>query len=60
MGPIHDQIGLEQWGKNSDKFNKLCTNSQLHVAQLSGLGVDIGGNIIVASIGQADDVVLLS
>ena len=73
MGPICDKLGLEQGGKSSDKFYRLCNNSQLSVAQHSGLGVTIGGdggNVVpggddglgthVAAIGQADDVALIS
>ena len=41
MGPIEDKIGLEQGGKNSDKFHKLCNNSQLSTAQTSGLGINL-------------------
>ena len=59
MGPIADQLGVEQGGVNSDRFYKLCNNNQLSTAQQSGLGVNIGSGIISA-IGQADDTVLLS
>ena len=54
MGPIVDTIGVEQGGVNSDRLYKLCNNVQLTTAQLSGLGVHLG-DIIVSSIGQADD-----
>ena len=71
MGPISDKLGLEQGGKNSDKYYRLVNNCQLSEAQLSGLGVDLsnnsrlsgvdlGDNINVACIGQADDVALIS
>ena len=72
MGPISDKLGLEQGGKNSDKFHRLCNNPQLDSAQKSGLGVHLGDGVHpgdndnlddgvhVASIGQADDVALVS
>ena len=59
MGPIDDKLGVEQGGVNSDKIYKLCNNVQLSTAQESGLGFDLG-SVIVSSIGQADDTVLIS
>ena len=59
MGPIHDTIGVEQGGVNSDRIYKLCNNVQLNVAQKSALGVDMG-DVVVSSIGQADDTALVS
>ena len=59
MGPISDQLGVEQGGVNSDRFYKLANNSELQVTQKSQLGVDLGP-VHVASIGQADDVALTS
>ena len=59
MGPINDKLGVEQGGVNSDKTYKLCNNIQLSEAQRSGLGVDLGA-VVVSSIGQADDTVLIS
>ena len=32
LGPIHDSLGVEQGGKNLDRFFKLCGNSQLKQA----------------------------
>ena len=43
--------------KNSSDYYKLYNNEQLKSAQTSGLGVDIGSDVISA-IGQADDVIL--
>ena len=62
MGPIHDKWGLEQGGKKSSDFYKVYNNCQLETAQDSELGVDLGGPepLIVSSIGQADDVGLVS
>ena len=59
MGPIHDSLGLEQGGVNSDRLYTLCNNAQLQNASESSLGIDIDG-IVISSIGQADDVVLLA
>ena len=59
MGPINDDLGLEQGGVNSDKLYKNCNNNQLSVAQKSELGVETGAEV-VSAIGQADDTVLLS
>ena len=59
MGPICDLIGLEQGGVNSDRLYKLCNNIQLSTAQLSQLGVPMG-QIVVSSVGQADDTALVS
>ena len=59
MGPIHDSLGLEQGGCNSDRIYKLCNNNQLSTAQLSQLGIDCGPAVI-SSIGLADDTVILS
>ena len=62
MGPIKDNWGLEQGGKNSSEFYKVYNNEQLEVAQSSQLGVELGGStqLVVSAIGQADDVALVS
>ena len=36
MGPIHDQLGLEQGGPNSSEHYKIYNNEQLVTAQESG------------------------
>ena len=59
LGPIHDQLGLEQGGINSSEFYKIYNNEQLQNAQSSGMGTMVM-NEMVAAIGQADDTVLLS
>ena len=59
MGPIDDKLGVEQGGVNSDRIYKLCNNVQLNTVQRSGLGVNLG-DVVVSSIGQADDTVLIS
>ena len=59
MGPIHDQLGVEQGGVLSDRLYKLANNEQLTVAQHSQLGVRMD-SVVVSSIGQADDTCLVS
>ena len=59
MGPIRDEQGLEQGGKNSSEYYKIFGKEQLSLAQASNLGVCMLGNTISA-IGQADDTLLLS
>ena len=59
MGPIRDELGVEQGGVNSGDFYKIFGKRQLSDAQASGLGVPMGDTIISA-IGDADDSVLLS
>ena len=59
MGPILDKLGVEQGGINSDRLYKLANNAELCITQRSQLGVHLGP-VHVASIGQADDVALVS
>ena len=59
MGPIVDELGVEQGGINSGDFYKIFGKEQLSSAQASKLGVFLGKQNI-AAIGQADDTVLLS
>jgi len=59
LGPIIDQLGVEQGGKNSSQFWKIYNNEQLDVPQQTDFGVPVA-NVLVASVGQADDCVLLS
>ena len=59
MGPISDKLGVEQGGCNSDRIYKLANNKELILTQNSMLGLHMGP-IHCASIGQADDVALLS
>ena len=59
MGPILDSVGAEQGGiLSSDEF-QLVNSEELKVTNDSLLGLDMGG-VHVASIGAADDVVLVS
>ena len=55
MGPIFDNLGVEQGNVNSDKIYKLCNNQQLSTAQKSELG-----SAIVSAIGRADDTGIIS
>ena len=59
MGPIMDRLGVEQGGCNSDRIYKLANNKELIITQNSKMGLQMGA-VHVASIGQADDVALLS
>ena len=59
MGPIDDQLGVEQGGPNGSEHYKIYNNEQLCMAQDSGLGTAISG-LPVAAVGQADDTALLS
>ena len=59
MGPIHDELGVEQGGPNSSDHYKIYNNEQLVAAQDSGLGCVVGDEL-VAAVGQADDSALCS
>ena len=73
MGPICDKLGVEQGGCLSDRLYKLANNVELVIMQQSTLGVNMcfcnAATVTpthrcecahVASIGQADDVALVS
>ena len=59
MGPIADELGLEQGGVNSSDLYKIYGKEQLDLAQKSHLGVKMK-NVTISSIGQADDIALVS
>ena len=59
MGPIHEKRGAEQGGTLSTDEYQLVSNTELNTANSYGLGIDVGNNHI-ASIGAADDTVLVS
>ena len=42
MGPINDELGLEQGGSNSSEYYKLYSNENLTSAQKSEQGIDLG------------------
>ena len=62
MGPIMDEVGLEQGGPNSSDYYKLYSNENLTAAQESAQGIDLGKsgnkNEVISAIGLADDTVL--
>jgi hypothetical protein len=73
MGPISDQLGVEQGGCLSDRLYKLANNAELFLLQQSTLGVKMcvcSADTVtpttrcecvhVAGVGQADDVALVS
>ena len=59
MGPINDELGVEQGGTKSSEQYKIYNNEQITTPQMSGLGTDVQ-NVPVAAIGQADDTGLVS
>ena len=59
MGPIFDELGVEQGEINSGDLYKIFGKDQLSLAQVSELGVVLG-NQTISGIGLADDNVLLS
>ena len=62
LGPIMDEPGFEQGGISSGDLYTIYNADPLSFAQDSGLGVNLGIENVenISSIGQADDVVLLS
>ena len=55
MGPIHDEHGFEQGGINSGDLYKIYNNELFKTAQASNQGVDLGNELIISAVGQADD-----
>ena len=43
MGPIHDKLGVEQGGCNSDRLYKLANNKENDLTQASLLVIDMEG-----------------
>ena len=62
MGPIKDELGLEQGGLNSSEFYKIYSNENLISAQKSQQGIELGAyqgtSQVISAIGLADDTVL--
>ena len=62
MGPIKDELGLEQRGSNSCEFYKIYSNEILISAQKSRQGISLGGFLgtsqVISAIGLADDTAL--
>ena len=59
LGPIEDQVGVEQGGVTSSELFLLQGSKEGITMQKSGFGIDLGG-VSVAAISQADDTCLLS
>ena len=60
MGPINDELGLEQGGCTSSEAYKVYNNDLLKTLQDSEQGVDMGNGLVVSGVGQADDIALMS
>ena len=60
MGPIVDDHGVEQGGVNSSEFYKIYNNELLSTLQASSQGVNMGNQLTISCVGQADDVVISS
>ena len=58
MGPISDEHGLEQGGNNSGDLYKIYNNELLKNVQKSALGIPLSRNLVISSVGQADDTVM--
>ena len=58
MGPIKDEQGVEQGGVNSSDYYKLYNNKLHSITANSCQGVNMGHNLIISSVGLADDNVL--
>ena len=59
MGPIRDQVGVEQGGPSSSDHYKIYNNEQMTTSQNSGFGTHLG-DVEIAAISQADDTALVS
>ena len=60
MGPIRDELWLEQGGSNSSDYFKLYSNENLIIAQNSSQGIDLGFSQVISAVGLADDTVLVA
>ena len=60
MGPISDEVGVEQGGVNSGDYYKIYGRNEHMMAQQSGLGVKLSRDLVISVIGQADDTALVS
>ena len=50
MGPIKDELGLEQGGPNSSEFYKLYSNENLTSAQRSEQGINLGNSQVISAV----------
>ena len=60
LGPIADEHGLEQGGVNSSDCYKIYNNELLNTLQASKQGIDLGNDLCVSGLGQADDIAIVS
>ena len=64
MGPIYDELGLEQGGSNSSEYYKLYSNENLISAQKSEQGINLGNylgkSVVISAVGLADDSVVVA
>ena len=58
MGPIKDELGLEQGGPSSSDYYKLYSNENLVNAQKSRQGINIPNSGVISAVGLADDTIL--
>ena len=58
MGPIMDELGLEQGGANSSDYYKIYSNENLETAQKSSQGIKLSKSQVISAIGFADDTVI--
>ena len=60
VGPVYDELGLEQGGISSSDGYKIYNNELLELVQNSELGVQMGDHLVLSGVGQADDTGLLA
>ena len=58
MGPISDELGLEQGGSSAGELYKIYNNELFNTTNESALGIPLSKNLIISSVGQADDCVV--
>ena len=58
MGPVKDQLGLEQGRPTSSDFYQIYSNENLISAQRSNQGIDLGNSQRISAVGLADDTML--
>ena len=58
MGPISDELGLEQGGSSAGELYKIYNNELFNTTNESALGIPLAKNLIISSVGQADDCVV--
>ena len=58
MGPISDELGLEQGGSSAGELYKIYNNELFNTTHDSSLGIPLNNDLTISSIGQADDCVV--